>query len=253
MLKKRVIPCLDVKNGSVVKGVQFENLKYLGDPAEAAERYMNGGADELVFLDVSASEEGRRTRKEWVHAVADKLFVPFTVGGGIGSPEEARDIVALGADKISINTKAISDPDLIKRCALLLGSQAVVLAIDAKATKDGKWEVYAKGGTVPTGKDAVEWARQGCSLGAGEILLTSIDRDGTDLGYDLNLIEAIRQAVDVPIIASGGAGRLHHFAEAIRAGADAVLAASVFHFGIYSISQVKEAIEKEGFPVRKVW
>ena len=253
MLKKRVIPCLDVKDGSVVKGVQFENLKYLGDPAEAAEMYMNGGADELVFLDISASEEGRRTRKEWVHAVADKLFVPFTVGGGIGSPEEARDIVALGADKISINTKAISDPDLIKRCALLLGSQAVVLAIDAKATKDGKWEVYAKGGTVPTGKDAVEWARQGCSLGAGEILLTSIDRDGTDLGYDLNLIEAIRQAVDVPIIASGGAGRLHHFAEAIRAGADAVLAASVFHFGIYSISQVKEAIEKEGFPVRKVW
>ena len=253
MLKKRVIPCLDVKNGSVVKGVQFENLKYLGDPAEAAEMYMNGGADELVFLDISASEEGRRTRKEWVHAVADKLFVPFTVGGGIGSPEEARDIVALGADKISINTKAISDPDLIKRCALLLGSQAVVLAIDAKATKDGKWEVYAKGGTVPTGKDAVEWARQGCSLGAGEILLTSIDRDGTDLGYDLNLIEAIRQAVDVPIIASGGAGKLHHFAEAIRAGADAVLAASVFHFGIYSISQVKEAIEKEGFPVRKVW
>lgn len=253
MLKKRVIPCLDVKGGSVVKGVQFENLKYLGDPAEAAEMYMNGGADELVFLDISASEEGRRTRKEWVHAVADKLFVPFTVGGGIGSPEEARDIVALGADKISINTKAISDPDLIKRCALLLGSQAVVLAIDAKATKDGKWEVYAKGGTVPTGKDAVEWARQGCSLGAGEILLTSIDRDGTDLGYDLNLIEAIRQAVDVPIIASGGAGRLHHFAEAIRAGADAVLAASVFHFGIYSISQVKEAIEKEGFPVRKVW
>ncbi|SIN63997.1 imidazole glycerol phosphate synthase subunit hisF [Acetomicrobium flavidum] len=253
MLKKRVIPCLDVKGGSVVKGVQFENLKYLGDPAEAAEMYMNGGADELVFLDISASEEGRRTRKEWVHAVADKLFVPFTVGGGIGSPEEARDIVALGADKISINTKAISDPDLIKRCALLLGSQAVVLAIDAKATKDGKWEVYAKGGTVPTGKDAVEWARQGCSLGAGEILLTSIDRDGTDLGYDLNLIEAIRQAVDVPIIASGGAGSLHHFAEAIRAGADAVLAASVFHFGIYSISQVKEAIEKEGFPVRKVW
>jgi len=253
MLKKRVIPCLDVKGGSVVKGVQFENLKYLGDPAEAAEMYMNGGADELVFLDISASEEGRRTRKEWVHAVADKLFVPFTVGGGIGSPEEARDIVALGADKISINTKAISDPDLIKRCALLLGSQAVVLAIDAKATKDGKWEVYAKGGTVPTGKDAVEWARQGCSLGAGEILLTSIDRDGTDLGYDLNLIEAIRQAVDVPIIASGGAGKLHHFAEAIRAGADAVLAASVFHFGIYSISQVKEAIEKEGFPVRKVW
>jgi len=253
MLKKRVIPCLDVKGGSVVKGVQFENLKYLGDPAEAAEMYMNGGADELVFLDISASEEGRRTRKEWVHAVADKLFVPFTVGGGIGSPEEARDIVALGADKISINTKAISDPDLIKRCALLLGSQAVVLAIDAKATKDGKWEVYAKGGTVPTGKDAVEWAIQGCSLGAGEILLTSIDRDGTDLGYDLNLIEAIRQAVDVPIIASGGAGSLHHFAEAIRAGADAVLAASVFHFGIYSISQVKEAIEKEGFPVRKVW
>jgi len=180
-------------------------------------------------------------------------FCALHGGGGIGSPEEARDIVALGADKISINTKAISDPDLIKRCALLLGSQAVVLAIDAKATKDGKWEVYAKGGTVPTGKDAVEWARQGCSLGAGEILLTSIDRDGTDLGYDLNLIEAIRQAVDVPIIASGGAGKLHHFAEAIRAGADAVLAASVFHFGIYSISQVKEAIETEGFPVRKVW
>jgi len=253
MLKKRVIPCLDVKDGSVVKGVRFENLRYLGDPAETAEKYMNDGADELVFLDISASEEGRHTKKEWVHAVADKLFVPFTVGGGIGSPQEARDIVALGADKISINTKALSDPDLIKKCALLLGSQAVVLAIDAKKTDKGRWEVYAKGGTVPTGKDAVEWARQGCKLGAGEILLTSIDRDGTDLGYDVCLIEAIRQAVDVPITASGGAGKLPHFAEAIKAGADAVLAASIFHFNIYSISQVKEAIEKEGFPVRKVW
>jgi len=184
--------------------------------------------------------------------VADKLFVPFTVGGGIGSPEEARDIVALGADKISINTKAISDPDLIKRCALLLGSQAVVLAIDAKATKDGKWEVYAKGGTVLRAKTRLNGQDRAAASGRRDTL-TSIDRDGTDLGYDLNLIEAIRQAVDVPIIASGGAGRLHHFAEAIRAGADAVLAASVFHFGIYSISQVKEAIEKEGFPVRKVW
>lgn len=253
MREKRVIPCLDIKDGLVVKGKRFQNLKPLGDPVKLAVKYMNEGADELVFLDISASWEKGKTNENWIKEVADKLSIPFIVGGGVDSAERASSIAALGASKISINTKALEDPKVIKKCALLLGNRAVVLAIDAKATKKGKWEVYAKGGTLPTGKDVIEWAKEGCSLGAGEILLTSIDRDGTDSGYDTKLIEAVREAVDVPLIASGGAGSLTHFIEALTAGADAVLAASVFHFGVYSIAQVKKALEKEGFPVRKTW
>ncbi|WP_323721019.1 imidazole glycerol phosphate synthase subunit HisF [Acetomicrobium sp.] len=253
MREKRVIPCLDIKDGLVVKGKRFKNLKPMGDPVRLAIKYMNEGADELVFLDISASCEKGKRNENWIKEVADKLSIPFIVGGGVDSVERASCIVALGASKISINTKALDDPNIIKKCALLLGSRAVVLAIDAKATKEGTWEVYAKGGTLPAGKDVIEWAKEGCNLGAGEILLTSIDRDGTDSGYDLKLIEAVREAVDVPIIASGGAGSLTHFIEALKAGADAVLAASVFHLGIYSITQVKKALEKEGFPVRKTW
>jgi cyclase len=253
MLKKRVIPCLDVKGGRVVKGVRFQNLRQLDEPASLAEKYMEEGADELVFLDISASSERRTTQMEWVRAVADKIFIPFTVGGGIDSVQTAKEIISLGADKISLNTRALEDPNLIRECALLLGSQAVVLAVDAKMTSEGRWEAYAGGGTVPTGRDAIEWIEKGCSLGAGEVLLTSIDRDGTDSGYDLKLIEAARNAVSVPIIASGGAGRLEHFVEALKAGADAVLAASVFHFGIYSIAEAKDALAEAGFPVRRTW
>jgi cyclase len=253
MLKKRVIPCLDVKGGRVVKGVRFQNLRQLDEPAGLAEKYMEEGADELVFLDISASNERRTTQMEWVRTVADKIFIPFTVGGGIDSVKTAKEIISLGADKISLNTRALEDPNLIKKCALLLGNQAVVLAVDAKMTGEGRWEAYAGGGTVPTGRDAIEWIEEGCSLGAGEVLLTSIDRDGTDSGYDLKLIEAARNAVNVPIIASGGAGKPEHFVEAMKAGADAVLAASVFHFGIYNIAEAKDALAEAGFPVRRTW
>lgn len=253
MLKKRVIPCLDVKGGRVVKGVRFQNLRQLDEPASLAEKYMEEGADELVFLDISASSERRTTQMEWVRAVADRIFIPFTVGGGIDSVKTAKEIISLGADKISLNTRALEDPNLIRECALLLGSQAVVLAVDAKMTGEGRWEAYAGGGIVPTGRDAIEWIEEGCSLGAGEVLLTSIDRDGTDSGYDLKLIEAARNAVSVPIIASGGAGKLQHFVEALKAGADAVLAASVFHLCVYNIAEAKDALAEAGFPVRRTW
>ncbi|SDX66642.1 imidazole glycerol phosphate synthase subunit hisF [Acetomicrobium thermoterrenum DSM 13490] len=253
MLKKRVIPCLDVKGGCVVKGVRFQNLRQLDEPASLAEKYMEEGADELVFLDISASSERRTTQMEWVRAVADRIFIPFTVGGGIDSVKTAKEIISLGADKISLNTRALEDPNLIRECALLLGSQAVVLAVDAKMTGEGRWEAYAGGGIVPTGRDAIEWIEEGCSLGAGEVLLTSIDRDGTDSGYDLKLIEAARNAVSVPIIASGGAGKLQHFVEALKAGADAVLAASVFHLCVYNIAEAKDALAEAGFPVRRTW
>lgn len=253
MLKKRVIPCLDVKGGCVVKGVRFQNLRQLDEPASLAEKYMEEGADELVFLDISASNERRTTQMEWVRAVADRIFIPFTVGGGIDSVKTAKEIISLGADKISLNTRALEDPNLIRECALLLGSQAVVLAVDAKMTGEGRWEAYAGGGIVPTGRDAIEWIEEGCSLGAGEVLLTSIDRDGTDSGYDLKLIEAARNAVSVPIIASGGAGKLQHFVEALKAGADAVLAASVFHLCVYNIAEAKDALAEAGFPVRRTW
>jgi len=250
MLMRRIIPCLDVKDGRVVKGIHFKSLRDAGDPAELASIYMDEGADELTFLDISASLEGVRTRHQWVQSVAERLFVPFTVGGGISSADEARELIALGADKISINTKAVAEPELITQCARLLGSQAVVVAIDAKRRPSGGWEVYVKGGTEPTGLDVVAWAAAAVSKGCGEILLTSMDRDGTTAGYDCELLEAVCSTVEVPVIASGGAGEIVHFAEALRAGASAVLAASVFHFGKFSIRQVKEALAKEGFPMR---
>lgn len=250
MLTRRIIPCLDVKGGKVVKGIRFRDLAVAGDPSEMASRYMEEGADELVFLDISASLEERKTRTSWVQSVADRLFIPFTVGGGIGSKEEARDLIAMGADKISLNTAAVSDPSLIGRCASLLGSQAVVLAIDASRSPRGGWEVYVRGGSAPTGIDLVSWAQKGESMGCGEILLTSMDSDGTRGGYDLECIEAVSSSVSVPVIASGGGGIPEHFAEAIWSGADAVLAAAVFHYGSIRIPELKKYLAGRSIPVR---
>lgn len=250
MLMKRIIPCLDIKEGRVVKGIRFLNLRDAGDPAELARTYMNEGADELVFLDISASAERRRTMPDWVRSVADQLFIPFTVGGGISEPGQAREIVALGADKVSLNTAAVRNPDLIKECARTLGRQAVVLAIDARQTTEGHWEVLVEGGRTPTGLDAVDWARKGFLLGCGEILLTSMDRDGTNEGYDLELIRKVTDAVSVPLIASGGAGSAEDMKMAFEAGADAALAASIFHYGVLGIGQVKSDLAKAGVPVR---
>lgn len=250
MLMKRIIPCLDIKEGRVVKGIQFLNLRDAGDPAELARTYMNEGADELVFLDISASAERRRTMPDWIRSVADQLFIPFTVGGGISEPEQAREIVALGADKVSLNTAAVRNPRLIMECARTLGRQAVVLAIDARQTAEGHWEVLVEGGRTPTGLDAVEWAREGFRLGCGEILLTSMDRDGTNEGYDLDLVRRVSEAVSVPLIASGGAGSAEHMRLAFEAGADAALAASIFHYGVLGIGQVKSELAKAGVSVR---
>ncbi|NLB83834.1 MAG: imidazole glycerol phosphate synthase subunit HisF [Synergistaceae bacterium] len=251
MLTKRIIPCLDVKNGRVVKGVNFQNLRDAGDPAEMAAFYMNEGADELVFLDISASTEGRSTRKDWVQKVADSLSIPFTVGGGISSPEEAREIIAIGANKISLNTAAVNNPSLIENCARLLGKQAVVLAVDAKAKGDGTWEVYTSGGRTATGLDVLEWIREGVRRGCGEILLTSMDRDGVKGGYDTELNALAVSAVSVPLIASGGAGSAEHFLETFRNGSDGALAASVFHYGEIRIGDLKEWLSCRGIPLRK--
>lgn len=249
MLKKRIIPCLDVQAGRVVKGVRFVNLRDAGDPAEMARLYMERGADELVFLDISASSQRRTTRTSWVRSVARELFIPFTVGGGIGSADEARSIVALGADKISLNTAAVERPELIADCARLLGRQAVVVAIDARR-RGGSWDVVVEGGRKPTGLDVIAWAREAQRLGCGEILLTSMDRDGTGDGFDLELIEKVTSAVTVPVIASGGAGTMEHMAEAFSAGAEAALAASVFHFGTLDIGELKEWLDGRGIAVR---
>lgn len=250
MLTRRVIPCLDVLGGRVVKGIRFKDLNDAGDPATLAFEYMNEGADELVFLDISASSDRRGTMTDWVRTVADRLFIPFTVGGGISSPDQARSIIALGADKISINTAAVKDPGLIFKCASLLGSQAVVLAIDVKRRGEEHWEVFINGGSTPTGMDLIEWAERGESLGCGEILLTSMDADGTCDGYDTRCIQELTRAVSVPVIASGGAGKPGHFIDAFRSGADAVLAASVFHFGSIRIPDLKRSLSIEGIPVR---
>ncbi|MBL3540511.1 imidazole glycerol phosphate synthase subunit HisF [Aminivibrio sp.] len=250
MLTKRIIPCLDVKDGRVVKGVNFVNLRDAGDPARMAAAYMEEGADELVFLDITASAERRRTMTAWVSSVADALFIPFTVGGGISSVEQARDIITLGADKISLNSAAVRNPSLIEECAALLGKQAVVLAVDAGRCGTGKWEVFIDGGRTPTGQDALEWIVEGVRRGCGEILLTSMDRDGVKRGYDDELNAMVSGKVPVPLIASGGAGSMEHILNTFRAGSDAALAASVFHFGEIRIPDLKRYLAERGIPVR---
>jgi imidazole glycerol-phosphate synthase subunit HisF len=253
MLARRIIPCLDVRDGRVVKGVNFINLRDAGDPVEQAQIYDRLGADELVFLDISASPEGRQTTAEMVRQVADQVFLPLTVGGGIRSVEDMRRILLAGADKVSINTAAVSDHRLLSAGAERFGSQCIVLAIDARRRPGGGWEVCVNGGRKPTGIDALEWARRGVELGAGEILLTSMDADGTLAGYDLELTSAVVSAVNVPVIASGGAGKVEHFAEALTlGGADAVLAASLFHDNRLTIAQVKRHLIANGIPIRPV-
>ena len=248
---KRVIPCLDVDAGRVVKGTEFVNLRDAGDPVELAAHYDAEGADEVVFLDITATHERRDTVAELARRTADDVFVPFTIGGGIRSVADAQAVLDAGADKISVNSAAVADPGLLNDLADVFGAQCVVLAIDAKRRAgDEGWEVFVAGGRTPTGRDAVEWAREGTARGAGEILLTSMDRDGTEDGYDLELTSAVAEAVGVPVIASGGAGELHHLVEAVQAGADAVLAASIFHYGRFRVREAKEALAAAGVDVR---
>lgn len=248
-MSRRVIPCLDVKDGRVVKGINFVDLRDAGDPVEQAAAYDAAGADEVCFLDISASPEGRSTLVDVVARTADQVFAPLTVGGGVRSVADADRLLVAGADKISINTAAIRSPQLIAELADQFGCQAIVVAIDARRDGAG-WQVYSNGGRTPEGLDVISWARQVANLGAGEILLTSMDRDGTQRGYDLELIAALSQAVTIPVIASGGVGELEHLAQGLAAGADAVLAASIFHFGTYSIGQAKQYLAARGIPVR---
>ncbi|MDP8214431.1 MAG: imidazole glycerol phosphate synthase subunit HisF [Candidatus Euphemobacter frigidus] len=250
MLAKRIIPCLDVKDGRVVKGVNFIDLRDAGDPVEQAKFYETEGADELVFLDITASTEERKTIVELARRTADQVFMPFTIGGGIRGIDDIRAILKAGADKISINTSAVRDPELISRSAARFGNQCIVVAIDAKRRKGG-WEVFTHGGRIPTGRDAVGWAREAEERGAGEILLTSMDRDGTLSGYDLDLTRTISRAVNIPVIASGGAGTLEHLYQGIVQGeAQAVLAASIFHFRTYSIGEAKAYLKERGVMIR---
>lgn len=252
MFTKRIIPCLDVNNGRVVKGVNFVDLRDAGDPVEVAKVYDKEGADELVFLDITASSDARNTVVDMVEQVAENVFIPFTVGGGIRTVEDFRTILRAGADKISINSSALNTPDLISDAAYKFGSQCVVVAIDAKKRADGNgWNVYKNGGRIDTGRDAVEWAMEAERRGAGEILLTSMDGDGTKAGYDLNVTRQIADAVSIPVIASGGAGELSHFYDAFSEGhADAALAASLFHYKELTIREVKEYLRDKGIPVR---
>ena len=249
MLAKRIIPCFDVANGRVVKGVNFINLRDAGDPVEQASVYNDERADELVFLDILASHEGRSTMLEMARRVADEVFIPFTIGGGVRSVEDFRTLLLAGADKCAINSAAVRNPNLINEAAWRFGSQCVVVAIDARRHGD-RWQVYVNGGRVPADLDAVAWAQEVERRGAGEILLTSMDTDGTQDGYDLPLLRAVCGAVNIPVIASGGAGRLEHFYEAIEAGASAVLAASVFHYKTFRIGEVKRYLASRGVPVR---
>jgi cyclase len=250
-LARRVIPCLDVDAGRVVKGTRFVDLIDAGDPAELAARYGAEGADELVFLDITASVEGRGATLDVVSRTAETVFIPLTVGGGVSSERDVRTLLRAGADKVSLNTAAVRDPSLLAACAERFGTQCMVISIDARR-RDGGWEVFVEGGRTPTGLDALAWAERTSELGAGEVLLTSMDRDGTGQGYDLELLRAVTGAVPVPVIASGGAGRPQHFAEALTdGGADAVLAASRFHFGALTLRQVKEYLARNGIPVRR--
>jgi cyclase len=246
------VPCLDVDRGRVVKGVQFVSLRDAGDPVECAARYDAEGADELVFLDITASSDARPIVLDMVRRVADAVFLPFTVGGGVRSVEDAEALLRAGADKVAVNTSAVQDPELLDRLAKRFGSQAVVLAVDARGRRDG-WEVYVRGGRTPTGRDAVEWAREGVERGAGEILLTSMDRDGTRDGYDVPLTRAVADAVNVPVVASGGCGAVAHMAEVLTVGrASAALAASIFHFGDVRIAQAKAELRAADVEVREV-
>jgi cyclase len=248
---KRVIPCLDVSGGRVVKGTNFVDLRDAGDPVELAERYDAEGADELVFLDITATHEKRDTIVELARRTADNVFIPFTIGGGIRSVADAQGVLDAGADKVSVNSAAVARPELLDELSGVFGAQCVVLAVDARRRPGGEgWEVYVAGGRTPTGRDVVEWIMEGVERGAGEILLTSMDRDGTEDGYDLDLTRAVASAVGVPVIASGGAGTLDHLVEALRAGADAALAASIFHYGQHTIAEAHEHLAAAGIPVR---
>lgn len=252
MYAKRIIPCLDLKNGRVVKGTNFVNLRDAGDPVEAAAAYDAAGADELVLLDITASSDARGIMRDIVSRVANSIFIPFTVGGGIRTVDDFTDILRAGADKVSVNSAALQNPRIIEEAAYKFGSQCVVMAMDAKRTEKGGWTLYLNGGRVDTGLDALEWAVRAERLGAGEILLTSMDADGTKAGYDLELTRAVSEAVGIPVIASGGAGALRHFEQAFTAGrADAVLAASLFHFGEIEIGALKDYLFENGIPVRR--
>jgi imidazole glycerol-phosphate synthase subunit HisF len=254
-LAKRIIPCLDCENGRVVKGVKFLDIRDAGDPVEVSKRYCDQGADEITFLDITASHEGRQTTIDTVRAIAGQVFIPLTVGGGIRKLEDIRDMLNAGADKVAINTSAVENPDFVREASEKFGSQCIVVAIDAKQVSQqgepDKWEIFTHGGRIPTGLDAVEWAKKMVANGAGEILLTSMDRDGTKDGFDLALNRAISEAVTVPVIASGGVGNLQHLVDGITEGkADAVLAASIFHFDEYSIPEAKEYMREKGIEVR---
>jgi imidazole glycerol-phosphate synthase subunit HisF len=251
MLLRRVIPCLDVDKGRVVKGTNFVDIRDAGDPVELAERYEVEGADELVFLDITASHEKRDTVVQLARRCADNVFIPFTIGGGVRSAADAQAVLDAGADKVSVNSAAVRRPELLGEMAEVFGAQCVVLAIDAKRVEDDGYEVFLDGGRTPTGRDAVAWAREGAERGAGEILLTSMDRDGTEDGYELELTRAVADAVDIPVIASGGAGEPSHLVDAVeRGGADAVLCASIFHYGTYRVAEAKQAMHAAGIPVR---
>lgn len=251
MLAKRIIPCLDVHGGRVVKGVNFVNIRDAGDPVELAKYYSDQGADEIVFLDITATHEARRTVADVVRRTAERVFVPLTVGGGIRTVEDFQELLRAGADKISVNSAAVADKTLISRAAERFGSQCVVLAADARARGDGGWEIVVSGGRVPVGLDLIEWVAEAERLGAGEILLTSMDTDGTRAGFDLPMLRAVTETVRIPVIASGGCGTLRHFAEVFReTGADAALAASLFHFGELTVPQVKAYLKTQNIPVR---
>jgi imidazole glycerol-phosphate synthase subunit HisF len=252
MHTKRVIPCLDVDGGRVVKGTGFVDLRDAGDPIELARRYDAAGADELVFLDITATHHKRDTVVELARRTADDVFIPFTIGGGIRTVADAQAVLDAGSDKVSVNSAAVARPELLDELAEQFGAQCVVLAIDAKRRDAGGWEVFVAGGRTPTGRDAVEWAREGVRRGAGEILLTSMDRDGTNAGYDLELTRAVAEAVDVPVIASGGAGQLDDLVDALNAGADAVLCASILHYGHHTVAEIKAHLAAAGVPVRPV-
>ena len=251
MLKTRIIPCLDVKDGRVVKGVNFVELRDAGDPVEQAKLYDAQGADELCFLDITASSDNRSILYDVISRVAEQCFMPLTVGGGVRTLEDIRELLLAGADKVSINTEAVKRPEFVSEAAEKFGSQCIVVAMDAKQVEDGTFQIFTHGGRNATGIDAVEWAQKMATLGAGEILLTSMDRDGTKRGVDVALTRAISEAVSIPVIASGGIGELSHFSEAVQVGkADAVLAASVFHYGTFTIAQVKQAMNAQGIEVR---